>query len=65
MGGGVDSDGSVVGKPRELARAEFLLGCLERFGGYTLSTLLQEDARIIRMLKVETLGRREGVGDDG
>lgn len=64
MGDGHDSDGSFVGKPSELARAEFVLGLCERFGCLP-SALLQEDASIIRMLKVEAMGRKEEVGGDG
>jgi hypothetical protein len=36
-----------------------LLGCLERFGGYTLSTLLEEDVELIRLLKIQELGNPE------
>jgi hypothetical protein len=63
VGDGHDSDGSFVGKPRELAQAELILGLCERFGCLP-SALLQEDATILRMLKVESMGRKgEGVGD--
>lgn len=64
MGGGVDSDGRVVGKPLEMARAEFILGMCERFGCLP-SQLLAEDAGLMRMLKLETMGRGEGRSDDG
>jgi hypothetical protein len=33
-----------------------LLGILRRFPGYTLSTLLQEDVRLLRLLAIENLG---------
>lgn len=65
MGGGIDSDGDIVRKPAGLAHAEFILGALERFGGYTLETLLAEDARLIGMLNIEARGRREEVDIDG
>ena len=31
---------------------------LERFGGYTLTTLLEEDAGILRLLELESYGDR-------
>jgi hypothetical protein len=31
---------------------------LERFSGYTLSTLMDEDVELLRMMKIEALGRR-------
>lgn len=36
-----------------------LLGLLERFGGYTLSTLLEEDAALLKLVQIEAMGRRE------
>jgi len=30
---------------------------LERFGGYTLDTLLAEDAELMRLIAIEGLGR--------
>jgi hypothetical protein len=41
-----------------------VLGLCERFGCLP-SALLQEDASIIRMLKVEAMGRKEEVSGDG
>jgi hypothetical protein len=32
------------------------LGLLRKFPGYTLTTLLQEDVRLLRLLSVEQLG---------
>jgi hypothetical protein len=32
---------------------------LERFGGYTLQTLLDEDAELLRLVQIEALGRPE------
>jgi hypothetical protein len=32
---------------------------LERFGGYTLGSLLAEDAGLLRLMRIEQLGRRE------
>jgi hypothetical protein len=60
VGGGTASDGTTVGKPPELAQAELILGILERFPGYTLSTLYEEDAELLRLLKIEEMGRRDG-----
>lgn len=31
---------------------------LERFSGYTLRTLMDEDVSLLRMVKIEALGRR-------
>ena len=39
-----------------------ILGILERFGGYTLGSLLAEDARLLQLMRVEQLGRRDGDG---
>jgi hypothetical protein len=36
-----------------------ILGLLERFPGYTLATLLAEDAGLLRLVRIEALGRRE------
>lgn len=59
MGGARYPDGTVVDEPRELKQAKFLLSTLERFGGYTLETLLAEDARLIQLLNIEHRGRRD------
>jgi hypothetical protein len=32
---------------------------LERFGGYTLETLLAEDTELLRLCNIEALGRPE------
>lgn len=37
-----------------------LLGLLRRFPGYTLSALLDEDARLIQLLHIEEMGRPDG-----
>jgi len=44
-----------------------LLGLLERFPGYTLSSLLAEDTELMRLVKIEELGgaRDRGEVDDG
>ena len=39
-----------------------ILGILERFSGYTLGSLLAEDAGLLRLLRIEQLGRRDGDG---
>lgn len=31
---------------------------LERFSGYTLQTLMAEDSALLRMVKIEALGKR-------
>jgi len=36
-----------------------LLGLLERFGGYTLQTLLDEDARLLQLVRIQQLGNPE------
>lgn len=33
-----------------------MLGLLRQFPGYTLTTLLQEDVRLLRLLSIEALG---------
>jgi hypothetical protein len=33
-----------------------MLGLLRQFPGYTLTTLLQEDVRLLRLLSIENLG---------
>jgi hypothetical protein len=38
-------------------------GLLERFGGYTLGTLLAEEPELLRLVQIEALGRREQTGD--
>jgi hypothetical protein len=38
---------------------------LQRFPGYTLTTLLEEDAELLRLLKIEQLGTPEGGVDGG
>jgi hypothetical protein len=35
-----------------------ILGCLERFGGYTLTTILEEDTEILKLLYLESFGER-------
>jgi hypothetical protein len=47
----------VIGKPRELAEAELILRTCDRFGCLP-SEALAEDAGIIRLLKIEAMGRR-------
>jgi hypothetical protein len=32
-------------------------GLLERFGGYTLGTLLAEDTELLQLVQIEALGR--------
>lgn len=34
-----------------------LLGLLERFSGYTLGSLLAEDAHLLRLVRIADLGR--------
>jgi hypothetical protein len=38
---------------------------LREFPGYTLTTLYQEDADLLRMYAIERLGTPEGGDDDG
>lgn len=40
-----------------MARAEALVTLLERLPGYTLTSLLAEDAEIIRMVKLTDMAR--------
>lgn len=42
-----------------------VLGLLERFPGYTLSTLYKEDPELLRLLMIEQLGTPEGGAADG
>jgi hypothetical protein len=42
-----------------------ILGLLQRFPGYTLTSLLQEDAELLRLLKIEQLGTPDEGGVDG
>jgi hypothetical protein len=39
-----------------LIEARWLLRILRKFPGYTLSALLQEDVRLLRLLHIEALG---------
>jgi hypothetical protein len=57
--GGFAPDGGVVSEPRELKFANFVLSTLERFGGYTLKTLMEEDAELLQLMNIEAMGRRE------
>ena len=41
-----------------------LLGLLARFPGYTLGTLLAEDAGLLRLLEIERLGASGPEGGD-
>jgi hypothetical protein len=61
--GGVDADGATVSKPGQLSDAEFILTVCERFGCLP-SALLAEDASLMRMLKIEYLGKPESGPDD-
>jgi hypothetical protein len=65
VGGGVDTDGRVVGKPSELTRAETILALCTRFGCLP-SELGQEDAELFRLLELERLGQpqREASADE-
>lgn len=64
--GGVDADGVVVTKPRELDEAELVCGLLERFGGYTLQTLMAESTDLLRLVRIEELGgSRDAERGDG
>lgn len=60
MGGATDSDGYPVTKPTALVNAELICGILEAFGGYTYSTLMEEDAELFRLIAIRNMGR----GDD-
>jgi hypothetical protein len=57
--GGVDSDGHPLRAPGELTRAQTLLGILRQFPGYTLRTLLAEDADLFHLIEIERLGTPE------
>ncbi len=46
----------------ELVEAETLLHLLRTFPGYTLTTLLAEDTRLLQLLAIEARGR---IDDDG
>lgn len=61
VGGGVAADGTVVGKPGELTRAELTLGLCERFGCLP-SQLYAEDGDLLRLLAIERRGRRDETG---
>lgn len=39
-----------------------ILGLLRQFPGYTLRTLRAEDAELLRLVRIEALGRREAAG---
>jgi len=41
-----------------------VVSLLERFGGYTLGTLLEEDAELLRMVRLAEIGRAAGGDDD-
>lgn len=59
----------MITKPAELIQAETLLGLLERFPGYTLSSLLAERGQLLRLVNIEARGRpeepEEGHGVEG
>lgn len=43
-----------------------ILGILRQFGGYTYSSLMEEDAEVLRLLMIEQMGtpqQSEGGGD--
>lgn len=42
-----------------------VLGLLERFPGYTLGTLLAEDAELLRLVRIVAEGTREEVSTGG
>lgn len=42
-----------------------ILGILRQFQGYTLSSLLDEDAELIRLLAIEKMGTKGEVEADG
>jgi hypothetical protein len=42
-----------------LTKAELVLGILERFSGYTYTTLMEEDPELLRLVQIEQLGSRE------
>ena len=59
IGGAELADGTVVTKPSELIRAELILNMLERFGGYTYKTLMEEDSALLKLIQIEQMGSRE------
>jgi len=60
--GATADDGSTVTKPQELEDADTILTLLDRFGGYTYSSLMEEDAELIRLVKIQAMGtKREEV----
>lgn len=63
MGGATDSDGYPVTKPAQLVNAEIICDILENFGGYTYSTLMEEDAELFRLLRIRAQGRGESGGE--
>jgi len=41
-----------------------VLGLLDRFSGYTYSSLMEEDAELIRLVAIQAMGtKREEAGD--
>lgn len=54
----------MIGKPAELVHAELVCSVLERFGGYTYSSLMTEDPELLRLLHIERLGSRREVTTD-
>lgn len=52
-------------KPRELQDAETVLSLLERFPGYTLSTLMEEDSELIRLVAIRAAGTRQEEAQEG
>ncbi len=51
----------------ELLDAELMIGLLQRFPGYTLTTLLEEDTELLRLVNIVDSGskEREVTGSDG
>lgn len=59
VGGAIDREGNVVGKPAELVEAEMIVGLCRQFGCLP-SQLLAEDVSFLRMLNIAALGMPDG-----
>lgn len=46
-------------RPAELERAELIDGILQRYGGYTYSTLMEEDAEVLRVVAIAAMGAQD------
>jgi hypothetical protein len=57
VAGGTHPDGRPVTEPADLIEASLICNLLERFSGYRLGDLLEEDAVLVKYVQIDGLGR--------